>query len=355
MKNNYIAIMAGGVGTRFWPASRSHRPKQFLDILNIGKSLLQMTFDRAALIVPRENIVIVSNRRYKDLIIDQIPDISEDQILLEPSMNNTAPCVLYTALHLNAKNNNGAFAVIPSDHMILDEKSFKEKMITAFNYASSQEAIVTLGIKPTRPDTGYGYINFQNSENNVLNVLEFKEKPNATTAQKYLDSGDYLWNAGIFVWSIKTIINSFRKNASDILSVLSQDLNKFGTPQEQAYIDQVYPHTRNISVDFAILEQSDNVKTIPSDIGWSDLGTWDSLYNYMEKDVDQNVIQAEKSKMIECGGNLIRVNNSEKLIVAKGLENFIVVDDDDVLIIYPRKSEQEIKSIRNDLPYSDLK
>jgi mannose-1-phosphate guanylyltransferase len=330
MKNNYIAIMAGGVGTRFWPASRSNRPKQFLDILNIGKSLLQMTFDRAALIVPPENIVIVSNKKYKDLIINQIP-------------------------HLRAKNNNGAFAVIPSDHMILDEKSFKEKMITAFNYASSQEAIVTLGIKPTRPDTGYGYINFQKSDTNVLDVLEFKEKPNATTAQKYLDSGDYLWNAGIFVWSIKTIINSFRKNASDILSVLSEDLNKFGTPQEQSYIDQVYPHTRNISVDFAILEQSDNVKTIPSDIGWSDLGTWDSLYNYLEKDVDQNVIQAEKSKMIECGGNLIRINNSEKLIVAKGLENFIVVDDDDVLIIYPRKSEQEIKSIRNDLPYSDLK
>jgi len=355
MSNNYIAIMAGGVGTRFWPASRASRPKQFLDILGIGKSLLQMTFERASQIVPKENVVIVSNKKYKDLILDQLPELNPNQILLEPSMNNTAPCVLYTALHLNAKNPNSNFAVIPSDHMILKEDVFTIKMLMAFDFAAHNEAIVTLGIQPTRPDTGYGYINFKVSDEKVLDVIEFKEKPNEATAQKYLDSGNYLWNAGIFVWSVKTIINSFRKNAEDILSVLSQDLNRFGTTEEQKYIDQVYSKTRNISVDFAILEKSNNVKTIPSDIGWSDLGTWNSLYNYLPKDKNDNVIQTLKSNLEGVKGNLIRTSSSDKLVVIKGLENYIIVDDDNVLLIYPRSDEQEIKKVRNNLPFEDLK
>ena len=355
MKDYYIAIMAGGVGTRFWPSSRSSRPKQFLDILGIGKSLLQMTFERAANIVSAENVIIVSNKRYLSLITEQLPNISPDQILLEPSMNNTAPCVLYTALHLRAKNSNASFAVIPSDHMILKEEVFSQKMLEAFNYASKHECIVTLGIQPTRPDTGYGYINFEASEGKVLDVKAFKEKPNAETAQEYLDSKKYLWNAGIFVWHVNTVVRSFQRYADDILDVLSEDLGQYGSDTEQKYIDIVYPNTRNISVDFAILEKSENVKTIPADIGWSDLGTWDSLYNYLSEDEQSNVVQIERNNLIGCSGNLLRSSNPHKLIVAKGLKDYIVIDDGDVLLIYPRSSEQEIKKVRNGLPYEELK
>ncbi|MEE9374001.1 MAG: mannose-1-phosphate guanylyltransferase [Saprospiraceae bacterium] len=351
-QNNYIAIMAGGVGTRFWPASRTSKPKQFLDILDIGSSLLQMTYYRACKIVPSENVIIVSNKNYKSLIQEQLPGLNANQILLEPSMNNTAPCVLYTALHLKAKNVNSCFAVIPSDHMILKEDIFIKKMHMAFEYASNHNAIVTLGIQPTRPDTGYGYINYRVSDKSVLDVIEFKEKPDMETAQQYVDSGEYLWNAGIFAWSVGTIIQSFEQNAPDILKVLNEKEEHYGTENEQKYIDRVYPNTRNISVDFAILEKSKNVKTIPSDIGWSDLGTWNSLYNYLDRDGNDNVVQSERTKLIDSKGNLIR---SKKLVVIKGLEDYIIVDDDNILLIYPRSEEQQIKEIRNNLDYPELK
>ena len=347
--NNYIAIMAGGAGTRFWPASRSHKPKQFLDILGIGKTLLQMTYERASKLVPSSNIIIVSNRKYKELILSQLPELKDNNILLEPSMNNTAPCVLYSALHLRARNDKAVFAVLPSDHVILKEDVFVQKMNMAFEFAARHESIVTLGIKPTRPDTGYGYINYKMADNDIKEVVEFKEKPDVSTAQSYLDSGNYLWNAGIFVWTAKTVISSFGKYARDILDVLSQNLSAFGTNSEQQYIDKVYPKTRNISVDFAILEKSSNVYTIPSDMSWSDLGTWNSLYSYIDKDDQGNVTQCGRVKLIESEGNLIRSSDKNKLVVAKGIYNYIIVDDEDVLLIYPRNDEQEIKQIRNDL------
>ncbi len=337
--------MAGGVGSRFWPSSRENFPKQFLDILGTGRSLIQSTFDRASKIVPSQNIMIVSNGMYKDLILEQLPEISEEQLLLEPSRNNTAPCVAYTALHLKAKNPKAVFAMLPSDHVILKENTFKANLDLAFNYAASNEAIVTLGIEPTRPDTGYGYINYTKGDK-INKVLDFKEKPNKEVAQSYLESGNYLWNAGIFVWSVSTILGEFNNSCSEILDVLCVDEKQFNTPNEQHYINQTYPKTKNISVDFAILEHAKNVYTIPSDIGWSDLGTWNSLYDFSEKDEHGNVDLTSHSSIIESKGNLIRTSTNKKLIVIKGIEDYIIIDDNDVLLIYPRKEEQNIKQLR---------
>lgn len=344
--NNYIAIMAGGVGSRFWPASRENRPKQFLDILGVGKSLIQLTFDRAAKIVPKENILIVSNGLYKDLILEQLPGIGIDQLLLEPSRNNTAPCVAYTALHLKAKNSNAVFAMLPSDHVILKEEAFLNNLNQAFDFAAAQDAIVTLGIKPTRPDTGYGYINYDQSGSEVFKVKEFKEKPTKEVAQKYLDSGDYLWNAGIFVWSTSTILSAFNNSAKEILDVLCEDESKYASSDEQEYIDRVYPQTKSISVDFAILEHAKNVHTIPADIGWSDLGTWNSLYDFLDKDEAENALLLPNNSVESSHGNMIRSSDSNKLIVVKGLKDYIIIDDDDVLLIYPRHDEQQIKQLR---------
>lgn len=347
--------MAGGVGTRFWPASREMRPKQFLDILGVGKSLLQLTFERAHQLVPASNIIIVSNKKYFDLIQQQLPVLKSDQILLEPSMNNTAPCVLYSALHLQARNPKAVFAIWPSDHVVLKEVAFGKRMNLAFDYAEKNKAIVTLGIQPTRPDTGYGYINFEQADTEVKDVKEFKEKPDKATAQKYLDSGDYLWNAGIFVWSVETIIQSYKKNSASIMAVLGENMSKYGTAEEQDYIDEVYPNTESISVDFAILEKAENVKVIPADIGWSDLGTWNSLYNYLDKTEDNNVVQVDRSMMIDVEGCMISSVIEDKLIVAKGLKDYIVIDEEDVLLIFPRNDEQEIKQVRNALDFPGIK
>lgn len=349
--NHYVAIMAGGVGSRFWPASRETRPKQFLDITGSGKSLLQQTVARAGEIVPFSNILIVSNAQYKDQILEQIPTLSENQLLLEPTRNNTAPCVAYTALHLEAINKKAVFAMLPADHIIKKENIFASCMIRAFNHAAEKDSIVTLGIEPTRPDTGYGYIQYDATDpgDGVFKVDAFREKPDAKTAQSYLDNGGYLWNGGIFVWSVATILDSFSNSAPEIRKVLERSKGFFGTPQEQSYINEVYPNTKSISVDFAILEHADNVYTIPADIGWSDLGTWNSLYSYLQKDYDQNVVQAGSKELVDMKGNMIRTSNPDKLVVAKGLENYIIIDDGDVLLIYPREEEQAIKSVRASL------
>jgi len=349
--NHYVAIMAGGVGSRFWPASRERRPKQFLDITDDGKSLLQQTVARVGDIVPLSNILIVSNAIYKDQILEQLPILDESQLLLEPSRNNTAPCVAYTALHLQALNPNAVFAMLPADHIIKKENVFASCMIRAFRHAADHESIVTLGIAPSRPDTGYGYIQYNPDDRGqaIHEVYAFKEKPNVETAQSYLDQGGYVWNAGIFVWSVSTVLNAFALSAPDITQVLSRNLSMYGTDQEQRYINEVYPETRSISVDFAILEHANNVYTIPADIGWSDLGTWNSLYSYLSKDYNGNVVQSGAHELIDMSGNLIRTSNDKKLVVAKGLKDFIIIDDGDVLLIYPRNEEQDIKRVRQEL------
>jgi len=317
--NQYIAIMAGGVGSRFWPASRESLPKQFLDILGVGKSLIQLTYDRALQLVPKENILIATNKRYKGLVNEHLPEITDNQIW-------------------------------PSDHVILKEAEFNTKMNLAFSYAEKGEALVTLGIQPTRPDTGYGYIevNHKDGAQAIEKVVQFKEKPDLETAQSYLDAGNYFWNAGIFIWSVKAVTEAFQNNAPSILEVLGEDVSKYNTSEEQEYIDRVYPNTEKISVDYALLERSKNVYTIPADIGWSDLGTWNSLHAYLEKDKNQNVMQGIILSAVDCEDNFVRLPRAKKAVI-KGLKNMIVIDEGDVLLIYPKDQEQEIKSVRNDL------
>ncbi len=347
--NKYIAIMAGGVGSRFWPSSTNERPKQFLDILGVGKSLIRMTFERALRLVPVHHIYIVTNKKYKALVIEHLPELPHENILCEPSMNNTAPCIAYTALRINSIDPSAVFAVLPSDHVILKEDEYVLKLKQAFDFADAHEAIVTLGIQPTRPDTGYGYINYQkevDSDEGIYKVISFEEKPDSTTAQVYIDSGDYLWNAGMFVWSVPTILQSYRTNAPQILDVLMQQNAMYGTIEEQAYIDKVYPDTPKISVDYAILERADNVYTIPADIGWSDLGTWNSLHAYMSRDSD--VVSVGHNIHLIDSKDIIVISNNHKKIVIKGLNNYIVVDEDNALLIYPKSDEQEIKGVVQD-------
>ncbi len=346
MHNRYIAIMAGGIGSRFWPSSTTERPKQFLDILGIGKSLIRMTFERAIQLVPADHVFIVTNKKYKTLVLEHLPELPAQNVLCEPSMNNTGPCVAYTALRIEAMDPNAVFAVLPSDHVILKEIEYVKQLELAFYFAENNEALITLGIQPTRPDTGYGYIKYEvggNSNVKFKKVSSFKEKPDLVTAQSYLESGAYVWNAGMFIWSVKSILNSFAHNAPNILKVLTQDKTAFNTENEQTYIDQVYPNTENISIDYAILERADNVYTIPVDIGWSDIGTWNSLHAYMAEDSD--MVAIGKNIHLIDSKDLLVMSNNHKTIVIKGLKDYIVVDEDNALLIYPKSSEQEIKGV----------
>lgn len=352
MNNRFITIMAGGVGSRFWPASTEDTPKQFLDILGVGKSLIRLTFERFLKLVPAENILIVTNKRYKALTQEHLPELPEKNILCEPSRNNTGPCVAYTALRLRALNPNAVFVTAPSDHVILKEEAFLTKIQQAFGFVQSNNAIVTLGIQPTRPDTGYGYIETEcqcegSSDDysvGVCSVNAFKEKPDRATAEEYLKDGNYLWNAGIFVWKASDLIDSFKVNAPDIIKVLSQNLDIYNTTGEQEYIDEVYPNTPSISVDYAILEKATNVFTIPADIGWSDLGTWSSLHAYLDKDDNETVTLGANTHLIDTKNSIIR-SDSDKVVVVKGLKEYIVVDEPGALLIYPKSDEQEIKEV----------
>ncbi|MEY3240036.1 MAG: hypothetical protein RIR11_1474 [Bacteroidota bacterium] len=347
MSNTYVAIMAGGVGSRFWPGSREQHPKQFLDMMGMGKSLLRLTFERFLPLCPAANIFVVTNAIYKDLVKQQIPELTDNQILCEPSRNNTAPCVAYTAFKLANLDPKATMVIAPSDHIILKESIFIDKISNAVQFAAQNEALVTLGIQPSRPDTGYGYIHFDATETTtgIHKVQRFAEKPDIATAQAFLASGEYLWNAGIFIWSVESILKAFQTFSPDIFSILATGKDHYNTPNEQSFIDTAYPTTPNISVDFAIMEKAQNVFTIPAEFGWSDLGTWASLFAECEKDNLGNVVQAGSTLLMEAKNNLIRCSNKEKLIVIKDLEDYIVVDEADVLMIYPKSKEQEIKKV----------
>jgi mannose-1-phosphate guanylyltransferase len=353
--NTYIAIMAGGIGSRFWPASREARPKQFMDILGVGKSLIRLTFERFLKLAPAENIFILTNAMYKGLVLEHLPELTEDQILCEPSRNNTAPCVAYTALKLHNLNPEANFVVAPSDHVILDEDTFVETLQKGLDFTAQNDALLTLGIQPTRPDTGYGYINYEkDAENGIHKVIRFTEKPKLEKAKKMLESGDYLWNAGIFVWRTKAILTAFQSHAASIYEVLSKGDKFYNTPDEQGFINENYPLTTKISIDFAIMEKAKNVYTIPSSFGWSDLGTWGSLYAESEKDEQGNVLNAETILLDDVQNCLIRAPKN-KLLVLKGLDNFIVIDEGDVLMIYPKDKEQEIRKVTETINSSENK
>lgn len=341
--------MAGGVGSRFWPKSRNSFPKQFIDILGIGKSLLQLTYNRFLKLCPPENIYVVTNHQYKDLVTEQLPDIPDENILCEPSRNNTAPCIAYAAFKLAAKKPEAAMVVAPSDHFILYEDVFIDKVKAGLKAAAEQPMLLTLGITPTRPDTGYGYINFdKKGKEGVHRVTRFTEKPPLETAKAFLASGEYVWNGGIFIWQVKTLQEAFKRHAPGIYTLFEKGEAIYNTAGEQAFIDENYPQSPNISIDYAIMEKADNVYTIPADFGWSDLGTWGSLYEVAEKATGRNVVSAEQLRLEETENCIIHLP-SDKLAVIRGLKDYIVVDDKNVLLIYPKHQEQEIKLVTEEL------
>lgn len=339
--NTYILIMAGGAGTRFWPASTEAFPKQFLDILGTGKSLLTQTFDRFISLVPSDKIYVVTNAKYADIVHTQLPQLPKGNILCEPSRNNTAPCIAYATYKIQSGDPNAQLVVVPSDHLILKETIFLNKIQNALRFSRNRNAICTLGIQPVRPDTGYGYIHFgDNVDDDIYQVLSFREKPDAITAAHYIQQKTYLWNAGIFIFSAETMIASLEQWSPEICRILSP--LPYNTEQEQDVLNNVYPTTPNISIDYAVMERAENVFTLPADIGWTDLGTWASLYAELQKDEAGNAIQTDRSVVRDSKGNLIRLPSGKKAVI-RGLTNMIIVDEPEGLLIYPMHLEQDIK------------
>lgn len=343
--NTFVLIMAGGVGSRFWPKSRNSFPKQFIDILGSGKSLLQLTYQRFLKICPAENIFILSNEIYTEIITQQIGIQSKENIISEPCRRNTAPCIAYATFKIAAINPDANIIIAPSDHLILNEEVFISSLEKALDFASDHDALITLGITPTRPDTGYGYIKFESNDTGIYKVAEFLEKPSLEKATSFLKSGDYVWNAGIFIWSVRSILTAIEKYAEELYSIFNRE-DIYNTEQEQHFVAKNYPLSQDISIDYAIMEKADNVYTITGDFGWSDLGTWASLHEVMEKDSNGNTFNGKASLLEDTENCIIQLPNS-KIAVVKGLSNFIVVDDGHVLLIYPKPLEQEIKKISN--------
>ena len=347
MKNNYYAvIMAGGVGSRFWPVSTEQFPKQFHDMLGTGQSLIQRTFERINDIVPADNILIATNERYESLVLEQLPKAKKQQLLLEPTMRNTAPCILYAALKIYDQNPDGVILVAPSDHWIDNESEFSRNIKTSFETCAKNDILMTLGIQPDSPNTGYGYIQFEENKSEIKKVKNFTEKPNLKTAKQFLESGDYLWNAGIFVWSVKSILKAFKNHLPEMIDILDDGNNVYNSDFEDDFIKSNYPKCENISIDYGIMERSNNVHVLPVDFGWNDLGTWGSLYNKLEKDNQHNATVGAQTIFRDANGNMIRTQNGKKVVI-QGLQDFIIVEKDDVLLICPRKDEQDIKQISN--------
>ncbi len=343
-KNQYVAIMAGGIGSRFWPMSRTDYPKQFLDILNTGKTLIQSTFDRFAQFIPLENIYVVTSESYREIVATQLPSINAANILCEPSRKNTAACVAYISYKLLKLNPNANLICAPADHLITDEPSFVKICGDALHFTSHIKALLTLGIKPTNPNTGYGYIQFEPYavSDNVYKVKTFTEKPDRELAKTFVASGDFLWNAGIFVWEVKNIVKAFEKLLPEMHEVFDAEIEFFNTENEMAAIERIYPQCVNISIDYGIMEKADNVYVIPSSFGWSDLGTWASAYDTIEKDYLENAVAGDNVVVIDATKNMIHADN-KKLVVLQGLEDFVIVDTKDVLLICKKEKEQDIK------------
>jgi mannose-1-phosphate guanylyltransferase len=345
--HTYVAVMAGGVGSRFWPASREDRPKQFMDIAGDGRSLLRMTFERFLKLTSADKIYIVTNGKYKSLVKDHLPEIGDHQILCEPSRNNTAPCVAYTAFKLHALDPEANFVIAPSDALIVNDMLFTANLKKALAFTAEHDSLVTLGISPDAPHTGYGYIQFleeQTGAEDVYRVKRFTEKPDLPTAKSFLKSGDYLWNAGIFIWRASTILTAYEQYAPEIYALLAQGMKYYNTEEEQAFIDEFYPQTPSISVDYAIMENAGNIYTIPAQFGWSDLGAWGALYHESDKDAEGNVLSG--TILTEDTHNSFIRGPKDKLIVVGGVDDLLVIDEEDVLLIYPRNREQEVKALR---------
>ncbi len=337
--------MAGGIGSRFWPMSRTGFPKQFLDILNTGKTLIQATYDRFAQFIPKENIFVVTSQQYCDIVSKQLPDLDVANILCEPSRKNTAPCVAYVAYKLNQINPKSNLICAPADHLILEDTNFIKVSLEALDFTAKHNALLTMGIKPSHPNTGYGYIQYeeQSVTDNIYKVKTFTEKPDLELAKTFIASGDFLWNSGIFVWQTKNIIAAFEKYLPEINEVFEIEINELNTEREQEALERIYPQCVNISIDYGIIEKADNVYVIPSSFGWSDLGTWGSAYENLEKDYLENAVAGDNVMVFDATKNIIHADN-KKLVLIQGLEDFIVVDTKDVLLICKKDKEQEIKA-----------
>lgn len=342
--------MAGGVGSRFWPFSRNEHPKQFLDFFGTGRSLLQMTVDRFRPFVPIENILIVTNILYRDQVLSQIPDLSASQVLCEPARRNTAPCIAYASARIKAmekaKNREGEkvnIVVAPSDHLILQEDKFQQIIQQGFDFIEQNDALLTLGMKPTRPETGYGYIQMgEKDKGEIYKVKAFTEKPNIELAKVFLESGDFLWNSGIFIWSLQSILSAFQSFLPEIANKFTDGQTMMGTANEDTFIQNIFPTCPNISIDYGVMEKAHNVYVLPSDFGWSDLGTWGSLYELSEKDAGANVTLHSEAMYYNSHGNVVTLPKGH-LAVIQGLEDCIVAESNGVLLICKREAEQQIR------------
>ncbi|HAE29709.1 MAG TPA: mannose-1-phosphate guanylyltransferase [Flavobacteriales bacterium] len=352
MKDNFAVIMAGGIGSRFWPMSKTAYPKQFHDVLGTGRTLIQMTFDRFKDICPDENIFVVTNEIYKELVLEQLPGISDQQVLCEPSRRNTAPCIAYACYKIRDLNPNANVVVAPSDHLILKEAVYTETINTAIEQARANSSLVTLGIKPSRPDTGYGYIQFVEDDatvsEGVKKVKTFTEKPQLELAKEFLNSGDFYWNSGIFIWTLESIIAAFEAHLPEVDALFKEGEGKYNTGEERAFINEIYPVCKNISIDYGIMEKAKNVYIVLSDFGWSDLGTWGSLYTHIEHDKKENAVVGKNVMLYDSENNIVKVPN-EKLVVIQGLTDYIVVESDDTLLICKKEDEQKIKQFVSDI------
>lgn len=343
-KHHYVAIMAGGIGSRFWPMSRTDFPKQFLDILGTGKTLIQQTYDRYRKLVPAENIFVVTAKDYKEIVQKQLPELSHENILAEPSRKNTAPCIAYVAFKLMQKDPKALMIAAPADHLVMETDEFLITVKKALDFVNHFDALVTIGVKPTYPNTGYGYIQHDAMEAapGIFKVKTFTEKPNTELAKTFIASGDFLWNAGIFTWKVKAILTAFENHLPEIYDVFASEKDKFNTPKEKEAIEEIYPQCTNISVDFGVMEKADNVYLVPASFSWSDLGTWNSAWEIMEKDYFGNAVSGKKVMVVDAKNCMVYVPEN-KLVLLQGLDDFIIVDTKDVLLVCKKEKEQEIK------------
>lgn len=356
--NIYCVIMAGGIGSRFWPLSRAQRPKQFLDILGTGKSLLTLTFERMVQVCPANNIFVVTNTQHADLVHEQLPNMAADHVLLEPMRRNTAPCIAYAIHRIKAENPNAVVIVAPSDHLILNEQLFADTLKQAIDFAKDNDALLTLGIRPTRPETGYGYIQLGESvtgNNGLYRVKTFTEKPDLDMAKVFFESCEFYWNSGIFVWSVTSIHRAFAQHLPEVADLFESIQASFGTDGEREAITGIYPECRNISIDYGIMEKADNVFVIGASFGWSDLGSWGALHDHLQLDDSGNAVAAQHAMLYESSNLMLNQTNPNKLVVAQGLQDYIVIDTDDVLLICRREDEQRIKDFVNDISINNPK
>lgn len=345
--------MAGGVGSRFWPLSRSNKPKQFLDILGLGKSLIQLTFDRFKKVIPEENIYIVAHEDYRDLIMEHLPGIKEEQLLLEPMRKNTAVCIAYANFKILKNNPKANLIVAPSDHLILKEEEFLSVIETGLEFTASSDALLTIGIQPSRPEIGYGYIQANGekafkSKSNIHKVKTFTEKPNIEMAKVFYESGEFFWNSGIFIWSLEAIMHAFELYMPDLNNQFNESIDLLNTPREKEFISNLYPKCKSISIDYAVMEKAENVYVLTADFGWSDLGTWGSLYTHLDKDENENATSGKNIFLYNSKNCIVNLPN-DRLAVLHGLEDYIVVESDKILLVCKKEEEQKIKDFVNEV------